>query len=54
MTGAAGDGTLPHAVLEPGGQPGGCFDGPAGLLHRVDVDAGLLLQKAAGPPAGAA
>lgn len=50
--GAAADGALPHAVLESGGQLGGCFEGPAGLLHRVDVDVGLLLQKAAGPPAG--
>ncbi|WKE67604.1 hypothetical protein [Streptomyces sp. WP-1] len=40
-----GDGALPRAVLEPGGQPGGGFEHPAGLLHRVDT--GLQLQEAA-------
>ncbi|MFB8273789.1 hypothetical protein ACFC96_45510 [Streptomyces sp. NPDC055955] len=52
VAGAAGGDALPHAVLAPGGQPGGCSEGPAGLLHPVDVDAGLLLQKSADPPAG--
>ncbi|WP_432164571.1 hypothetical protein [Streptomyces sp. bgisy031] len=52
VAGAAGGDALPHAVLEPGGQPGGCSEGPAGLLHPVDVDSGLLLLKSADPPAG--